>query len=170
MVTLRCTQKLLRRLHVHIEPDVRPPTTVLGNWYGNILYLRPRQLVLWTCERTLLPIVTVAKEFDSLPVRLALTTRDVLIHLGVPQELAEREASEMREFEYGPTESKRILGSMNDFMFQLSWLVQERPKLSLLQMSLHLAENPCRPIGYKSPIEVTKEVFCSGLSNSRRVH
>ena len=63
MVTLRCTQKLLRRLEVTDKPAA--PTPVLGDWYANILFSRPHQLVLCVSERSLLPVVLLAKEPDA---------------------------------------------------------------------------------------------------------
>lgn len=164
MVTLRCTQKLLRKLRARTESGTLAPTTALGDWYANILYSRPQQLVLCISERTLLPVVTVVKEVDLFPLRLATAVQDVLAHLGVPQALIEREIRKMRGFAYGPTQSKRVLGSMNDFMFQLSWLLHDRPGLSLVEMT------PCGPIGYKSPDDFTRELFRSGLSSAHAIH
>lgn len=57
----------MRRLCVTEESEVSPPTTALGDWYANILFLRPQQLVLCVSERTLLPVVISGKEFESLP-------------------------------------------------------------------------------------------------------
>jgi len=170
MVTIRCTQKLMRRLRVADESAVSPPTTALGDWYANILFSRPRQLVLCVSERTLLPVVILGKEFESLPLRLAAAVQEVLARLRVPQELIEREEREMRQFAYGPTQSKRVLGSMNDFMYQLSWLLHDRPGVSLVEASLHLAETPSGPLGYKSPDSFTLELLELNPSGVHGVH
>ena len=170
MTTLRCTKKLLRRLRFTKTPVATPPTTVLGDWYANLLFSRPQQLVLCLSERSLLPVVVTAKRLDSLPSRLAASVREILGRIGLPQELIENEIREMERFAYGPTHSKKILGSMNDFMFQLSWLLHDRPDMSLIEMSLHLAETPCGPLGYNNPIESTFALFRSGASGARVVH
>ncbi len=161
---------LMRRLHGADESTGAPSTTVLGDWYANILFSRPQQLILCVSERTLLPVVILAKECDSFPLRLVASVREVLGRLGVPREVIEREEREMRQFAYGPTRSKRVLGSMNDFMFQLSWLLHDRPGVSLVEASLHLAETPCSPIGYKSPDRFTREVLGLNLLGAHRTH
>ena len=170
MVTIRCTKKLMRRLRGADEAGTSPSTTVLGDWYANILFSRPQQLILCVSERTLLPVVILAKELDSFPLRLAASVRGVLARLGVPQELIEREEREMRQSVYGPTRSKRVLGSMNDFMYQLSWLLHDRPGIGLVDASLHLAETPCSPIGYKSPDDFTLELLGSNVSKTHGSH
>ena len=163
-------RKLMRRLHIAEESPISPSTTALGDWYANILFSRPQQLILCVSERTLLPVVILAKELDSFPLCLAASVREVLGRLGVPREVIEREEREMREFAYGPTRSKRVLGSMNDFMFQLSWLLHDRRGVSLVEASLHLAETPCRPIEYKSPDDFTLELLGSSVSGAHGTH
>jgi len=69
MVTLRCTQKLLRRLGVSTKAETPQPTTVLGDWYANLVYSRPHQLVLCLNERSLLAVLVSAREGKSLDAR-----------------------------------------------------------------------------------------------------
>jgi len=157
MVTIRCTQKLLRRLR-HTE-ETHAATTVLGDWYANILFSRPQQLVLCVSERTLLPIVLPAKGVETLAPRLAATVGEVLLRLGIDPGLIEKEQDEMRTFAYGMTRNRRVLGSLNDFMFMLADYQQARPAETLIEHSLHLAQTPCTPIGHSSPDRVTTELF-----------
>lgn len=168
MVTIRCTQKLLRRLDLSEKPTA--PTTVLGDWYANILFSRPHQLVLCVSERSLLPVVLPAKETQTLAPRLALAAGHALQRLGVAQSLIERELIEMRSFAYGRTQNRRVLGSLNDLMFQLSWYIHHRPEKSLLEHSLHLAETPCTPIGHDSPDRVTVGLFQSARADAEAFH
>jgi hypothetical protein len=162
MVTLRCTQKLLRRVPSQSSGSTPRPTTLLGDWYANLLFRKPQQLVFCVSERTLLPVIVPAKEIHTLPARLSGAVREVLIALGVAPGLADREHAEMQQFFFGRTESKRILGSLNEFMFELAYVMDVRPDESLLQRSLFLAESPCKPIGYNSPDRATLELFASG--------
>ena len=168
MVTLRCTQKLLRRLEVMDKPAAS--TTVLGDWYANILFLRPHQLVLCVSERSLLPVVLLAKETQTLAARLAGAAGQVLQKLGVAPSQIERELSEMRSFAYSRTQNRRVLGSLNDLIFQLSWYMHHSPEKSLLEQSLHLAETPCSPIGYSSPDRLTVELFQSAQVDAEFFH
>lgn len=168
MVTIRCTQKLLRRLN-HPEESAAP-TTVLGDWYAKIIYSRPQQLVLCVSERSLLPVVLPAKELQTLALRLPVAAAQMLERLGVASSLIERELGEMRSFAYGRTKNRRVLGSLNEFIFQLSWYLHDRPEKILLDQSLHLAQTPCTPIGGSSPDRVTVELFRSAPANAEVFH
>ena len=168
MFTVRCTQKLLRRLAQSEQSTAS--TTVLGDWYANVLFSRPHQLVLCVSERSLLPVVLPAKETNTLAPRLSVAVSEVLQRLGVAPTLIEREQIAMRDFAYGRTQNRRVLGSLNDLMFQLSWYIGDRPAKSLLEHSLHLAETPCSPIGYSSPERVTVELFRSARASADGFH
>ena len=168
MVNIRCTQKLLRRLPVAADPAAS--TTVLGDWYVNILFSRPQQLVLCVSERSLLPVVLPAKEASTLAFRLAVAAGEILQRLGIAPTLVERELAEMHNFAYGPTRNRRVLGTVNDFMFMLSWRLQDWSGQSLLEHSLHLAQSPCKPIGYGSPDVVTVALFQSARAHPNAFH
>lgn len=74
MVTLRCTQKLLRRLKDLPQAPAAPPTTRLGDWYVNILFIRPCHLLLCVSEHTL-PCGSTAMELTQSPARPSAVVR-----------------------------------------------------------------------------------------------
>lgn len=43
MFILRCTQKLLQRMGTSVPCGDAISTTVLGDWYANILFTRPQE-------------------------------------------------------------------------------------------------------------------------------
>jgi hypothetical protein len=156
MVTVRCTQKLLRRLP---PPENAPAsTTILGDWYANIWFSRP-QLIVCVSERSLLPVVLPAKGLATLVPRLAAAAGEVLLRLGVAPHLVHAEQAAMQTFSYARTQNRSVLGSLNDFIFLLSHYVAGNPAASLLEHSLHLAHTPCAPIGPGFPDKVTRELF-----------
>jgi len=163
MIAIRCTQKLLKRSSSPTTDTPPVPTSLLGNWYANILFSRP-QLVLCISERSLLPVVLLAKDMPAFPDRLAAATSEVLVALGIPCEAADRERSEMHETVLARTDSKRVLGSLNDLMFHLEYDVRSRPEESLLERALYLGRIPCAPIKYSSPIDATRELFKAGAA------
>jgi hypothetical protein len=65
MFTLRCTRKLLKRLGTRPSSEAVEPSTVLGDWYANLLHLRPQQLVLAMSERRLLCVVVPARRVEA---------------------------------------------------------------------------------------------------------
>jgi hypothetical protein len=167
MFTVRCTQKLLRRVESTEKPAA--PTTVLGDWYANVLYSQPHQLVLCVSERSLLPVVLHAKEAHTLAPRLTLAVGQLLQRLGVATAMIEREQHEMRAFAYSRTQNRRVLGQLNDLMFQLSWYLHDGPAENLLTHSLHLAETPCGAIdGF--PDKLTVELFQAAAANAEAYH
>ena len=165
MVTLRCTQKLLRRLSEPVTENNEQPTTLLGDWYANILFSKPQQLVLCISERTLLPVVIPAKDIQTLSDRLVVAVHEVLTAIGVDPQFAGKERTEMQDLRCGRTNNKRILGSLIDLMFHLEYYLHAEPADSLPQLSLHLSTIICKPLSYNSPKDVTLELFASGIAN-----
>jgi hypothetical protein len=161
MLTLRCTQKLLARGLERTAGAEAPPTTLLGDWYANVLTRRPQHLVLCMSERTLLPVVLPAKDAKSLPARLSEAVCLVLDRLDIEREAIERERREMQAVRVGRTASRSVLGSLNDLMFQLQVGLDMSPEKSLIDQALWLAETPCKPIEYASPEGATQALFAS---------
>jgi len=54
------------------------------------------------------------------------------------------------------TDSRQILGSLNDFVWMCGAYLGER---SLLDVALHLANTPCGPLRMDSPRRVTVALF-----------
>jgi len=156
MVTLRCTQKLLRRLGV--EPrSAGMPTTVLGDWYGTLIVARPAHLVLSVSEVTLLPVVFAAAPLSGLVPRFRDAVGGVLRALRVADDALDREMLEMADVTVSATSNRRVLGSMNDFLRMLTYELEMGP--SLPGASLRLPEAPCGPIGMESPRRATVRAF-----------
>ena len=162
MLTIRATARLLKR--ANIQPDPAPPTSTgrLGDWYANLLILRPTQLVLCVSGRTLLPVLVPAKDIAGLPQRLASGAGEVLRALGVAEGDVRQELEHMRDVRFAKTASRQILGSMNDFAFMLEMGMKLEadtgPRL-LLEEALQLARAPCSPIAMDSPKKATCALF-----------
>jgi hypothetical protein len=170
MVTLRCTQKLLKRLSQPLSEVPPQPTTLLGDWYANILFSKPQQLVLCISERTLLPVILPAKDIHTFSDRFVVAVHEVLTALGVAPQLADRECSQMQHILIGKTNNRQILGSLNDLLFHFDYYLYAEPSQSLLQHSLFLSTIICKPIGYNSPKDVTLELFGSGSNIGHTIH
>lgn len=170
MLTLRCTQKLLARGLASSGGAEEPPTTLLGDWYGNVLIRRPRHLVLCMSQRTLLPAILPAKDAKSIPVRLSDAVCIVLGHLGIEPAAIERERREMHSVRVSRTASRSVLGSLNDLMFQLQVGLDVSPERSLVEHALRLAETPCKPIEYASPARATQALFASSAALAKVGH
>ena len=76
MVVIRATKKFLDRVGRPLsEPP--PSTTVLGDWYANVLFWRP-QAALFVNQRTLLPVLVPLAPAATVIARLRPTVELVL--------------------------------------------------------------------------------------------
>lgn len=154
MFTLRCTRRLFRQLHV-APADVAPePTTVLGDWYANILFHRPKHFVLCVSERTLLPVLIESAPLRTFAPRMRDAVVDHLEHLGIPQPRIEEEAAAMESAVLTTTNSRSVVSSMNDFARMLDHYVGRG--LSLPAIARALADTPCGPLDMGSPNRMTR--------------
>ena len=175
MFTLRCTRKLLRRIDETPSSEAVAPTTVLGDWYANLLYLRPQQLVLAMNERTLLCALVPAAPAATVAERLRLEVGGLLRDIGVPADTIEAELAAMEHVAIGATASRAVLGCMNDAVYQLGAYPRGgRGELDLRAASLHLAENIYSLTGYQTPRRRALELFgpaaAPGTVRLRRLH
>jgi hypothetical protein len=113
MVTLRCTRKLLKRLPVATDPNV-PSTTMLGDWYCEVLLTRAHHLVVCMSETSLLCTVVLYNDFRRDPRIIALTLAHLLLRNGFPEERVKKEVGEMSEVRFAPTVSRSVRGCPND--------------------------------------------------------
>lgn len=161
MFTLRCTRRLLDRMRVEPVRQLSRPSTVLGDWYANIIYFGERQFLLAVSERTLLPVLLPAARAKTFARRLPAVVAEMLVALGVPDGAIDRELAEMASFAVGATANRQVLGSMNDFARMLE--VPQDPGESLLSAALLLSEAPCGPIGMESPRRAAVAAFAQSV-------
>ena len=98
MVVLRCTRKLLRWLREKPVEDGAASSTLLGDWYANLLWVYRKPLILAVSARTLLPVLIPARDSGALAPRLAAALGEVLGALGVPLQQLEEEQRQMAKF------------------------------------------------------------------------
>ena len=141
----------------YISPSNVRSTGRLGDWYANIHHFSRLQLVLAVSERTLLPVVLRAKDVASLPEFLPPAVGEVLAAIGVPTREIDLELAEMNQVLFAKTASRQVLGSMNDFAYQLEGYLQDSG--SLLELALKVGEAPMGPLGMQDPISATQAAF-----------
>jgi hypothetical protein len=129
------------------------PTTKLGDWYANVLFLRHQQLIVCTSERSLLSVIVPAKGLDELPIRLRNAAQSLFEALQLPRVGAEGELHEMRQLVVGKTLNRSVLGTMNDIIQHCRWHAANRRTLELRALELELAEMPAQPLAYGLPRE-----------------
>lgn len=130
MQLIRCTKKLQNEIGVRSADLVtlNPDFSNLGQWHANLIYINGRKCVLFANDRTLLnfisPDVSRAqiRDFGNL-FRTWLSA--VLHHEGLELALVQQILTEYEDVGIAKTESKSVLGSLNDLAFHYEFLIQE---------------------------------------------
>ncbi len=154
MLVVRCTAKLLSRLKAKPGSNPPPSTTVLGDWYATVLPMSPAHLVLLVNERTRLAAVLPAKPIATLAKRIPDAIVEVLRDLGAANRVLEDERRAMAEIVFARTASRSVLGTMNDFSFNLDLRAEADEELDLLDVVMFLNQMPLSPLDYGRPRDV----------------
>lgn len=107
----------------------------------------------------MLPVVVRAKDVRALPSRIAQAAEEVLLAIGVAPKLVEREIAEMKSSTFAKTGNRKLLGGLNDFMFQFEYAYHAHPELTLLEQSLRLAHTPSNVIEHIFPDRAARTLF-----------
>lgn len=127
---IRCTRKLLDELDLSeaMVAEIRPADTLLGNWYANVLRIEREKCVLVMNEKTLYSFI-LPWSFKSEPGKFRQAFIDGLrqaleAEWVDPADIA-RVLKEYEQVEFTSTESKRLLGNMNDLAKQYEYRLPE---------------------------------------------
>lgn len=148
MVILRATQKVLRLLpqsgHSPGASD-----TALGDWYVNRIVIARQPLLLLVSEKSLLSVLTPARDVKGLSKRLPEAVAARLRRLGIDEAIVAAEIGAMSAVVVGKTTDRSVTGQMVDFAKHLTYYL---PDNGWNEWDLHAAENklaemPCRASG-----------------------
>jgi hypothetical protein len=159
MYAIRCTRKLLDRGAPKPLAPEAVATTVLGDWYANIVFERPEQLVVCISERTLLPVIVTAKDFKGLPGRIAAAAEKMLKAIGISDEDIADEIVAMQQSYIAKTIDRRVLGSLNDFVYHVQDGTASWRQDTLHDRAFRLAHLPCAVLQFAYPSEATLAAF-----------
>jgi len=168
MITLRCTQKLLKRLGAPSNNETQPPTSVLGDWYANLIYTRPQQLVMCMNERSLLMVLLTARHSSTLTARFRQSVLALLYRLKVPLSFIEAEASAMQEIQIGRTASRHVVGCMVEAAKTLEYKLRDGEFQTFEDVEDKFCEFLYESVGYRYPSELALELFSLGSSSGER--
>ena len=158
MFVVHGTKKFLDRAHSTTPPAPDPPpvTTILGAWYATVLFWQP-QIAPFVNEPTRLPLFApLAPAATAIP-RMTQTAAAVFTALGLSKEFTTREVTEMGTHQLTKTTNRSALGTMNDFAYLAEAHRTTKNPTHLRELSLHLAQTPCRPL-HRSHISPDREL------------
>ncbi len=125
MQLIRCTQKLLKELAVPPVAIDNPPGT-LGPWHANLLRIQRRKCVLFTNDSTLYSLFVPGlrkADFEQLPQVFGQSLFRALRLEDFSQQQIEVVLDEIEDLHFAKTNSRSVLGSMNDLAHQLTWII-----------------------------------------------
>jgi hypothetical protein len=145
VVVLRATQKVLRLL-AQSGHSAGASDTALGDWYVNRIVIARQPLLLLVSEKSLLSILTPARDVKGLPKRLPEAVAARLRRLGIDEAVVAAEIAAMDAVVVGKTTDRSVTGQMVEFAKHLTYYL---PDNGWNEWDLHAAENrlaemPCR--------------------------
>ena len=160
MVVLRCTRQLLLRLKEFDAAPSARSTMRLGDWYGTLIRMGNRHVLLFISERSRLPVLIPVRQADRLRLAFPDAVAAMLVAVGVPEDAIERESSMMSEIEFGPTRSRSLVGSLTDFSFMTRVRFMTARDEPVERIARELADTPLiRPFDGARPSAVTRQLF-----------
>jgi len=165
--SILATKKLLERMRESVEDPVQDPSTKLGNWFAKPLFWQP-QYAIFVSESTFLPVFAPLAPASTLALRfpdeLAATLR---VH-GAPESFIAGELCAMDDVVVSRTNSRQILGVLNEFAFVANRIRKLHPEVTPLELALNLAETPVGIYGktYRFPINALRQLVEAFASRS----
>ena len=147
MFTVRGTKKFLDRVGRPVAGPLPSPSTVLGDWYANVLFWRP-QVALFVNATTFVPVLMPFAPATGVVARFPAAMAEVLGSLGIDPRFVESESTEMRSAVLAKTASRQVLGVMNEFTFMAEHSIGNgrADPADLLGLSVWLADTIVGPI------------------------
>ena len=147
MFTVRGTKKFLDRVGRPVVGPLPSPSTVLGEWYANVLFWRP-QVALFVNATTFVPVLTPFAPAGGVVARFPAAMAEVLGALGIDPRFVESESTQMRSAVLTKTASRQVLGVMNEFAFMAEHSIGNgrTDPADLLGLSVWLANTIVGPL------------------------
>lgn len=160
MLVLRCTERLLRKRPGPIGPACDPLRSMFGDWHANLVRMGPTPIVVALNDVSLLSVVLPGNNLGRLLTSFRDRVMRHYVRLGMPPDLVASEEAAMRCIQVDRTNSRSVLGSMNDFVFQLRWRFSEGLSLEDAdRLEDDLAQTPMSALKYGNPAQVIRAAF-----------
>jgi len=163
MQLIRCTQKLLARIQFESEGDIT--ATPSSCWHANLVRVDYHDCVLITHNYTLfslfVPGVSNA-DLKYFPDLFGQALFKAMRHSEFTQPQIEHMLEQGRELRFAKTDSRSVLGSMNDMKQMLDYTVYQHGKLAHVGMGdiyRILNHTPFKAIGYSYPEDKFREML-----------
>ena len=136
--------------------EAAPEAGLLGAWHANLKNVNRKKCVLFVNDKTLYNFVVInlsrakIRELDSVFVQYLFLN---LFQEGFSEELVKRLTQEYDTVQFAKTDSKSILGSMNDLAFHYKYHIQTEGEDALPSIIHKLNRMPMGAQNYSYSIE-----------------
>ena len=171
MKVIHCTNKLITKLDIIVQPkDNNHINQGIGDWYSNIFEHSRKQHLVFINTKTLISFVVphvLKKDLKNYQDLFMNGLRSLLLDLNVESELIDKIFIEYIHLQIAKTESKRIIGFMNDVVQDYKYIFTKDSVYrinTIKDFNININKKPIKALDYKFPIEVFKELILSEYS------
>jgi hypothetical protein len=140
VTAFRATARLQKAMKARPAADPRPATNRLGEWTANLVRISRVQLVVAVSEPTRFGVVVDAAPYAGIPERFVQGLFHALLAIGVPLDLAAAEAEATLPLEIASSNSRSVLGTLNQYAHQIESDLREGLAHSALELTHRLAD------------------------------
>lgn len=169
MLQFRCTTKVQKEIGLKPKDlnEIKDSKSMLGNWYVNVSTIDRRKTFLFVNERTLLSFILYGvkkSNIANMHEMFLKALNQLLLMEGVDYPVIDKLNNEYLNLEYTKTNSKQILGNMNDLMSLYKHFIYSDGGLNdcdLTDIICQINRTPQRNIGRGYSIGLAKELLQS---------
>jgi hypothetical protein len=162
MTVIRCTQKLLDEMGPKAS-KLPAPSNVPG-WHANVFRIERHKCVLFTHDESLFSVFIPwlhKEDFLSLGETFSQRLFKTLLWHEFPQEQMEVILDTLREIQYGKSNNRSVLGTMNELRFQIEYFASDSgglENLDLVELHFRINQMLFSANGSKHPVEALKAI------------
>jgi len=165
MLQLRCTGKIQKEFKLKPSElsEILEPDSTLGNWYINISIIDRRKTLLFMNEKTLLSFIVYGikkSNIGHIHEIFLKSLGQLLLIEGVNFTVINKLNNEYCNLEYTKTNSKNLLGNMNDLMHLYKHFIYSNGGFKHCDLDEIIKKTnriPKKNIGWSDSINLTKK-------------
>jgi len=167
MQLIRCTQKLIKEMGLKKAElsTAEPNFSYLGAWHANLLHIDGKKCVLLVNDKTLFNFIVPNVKRQEIKSLSSIFNEHLMYALSsedLSDETKKIIMKEYSEINYSKTNSKKVLGSMNDLAFHYKHHILSEGGIfsALIPSIIHkLNHMPMGMLGYKYSAEELKLMY-----------
>lgn len=167
MQLIRCTGKLQKELGLKKSnlAEISPKFSFMGQWHANLIYIDRRKCLVFVNDRTRFNFIEpdVSRAYIRDMADWFQGSLSCVLHEeNLPKEVINRILSEYDEIRFAKTDSKSVLGSLNDLALNYEYMILNNGGVyspMVPEIIRKLNHMPMSPIGWNYAINELKSLY-----------